>query len=929
MRGPTMGEAEAGLFALASAHGSLASFQAAAQSLLLALFQSHNYGLNTLPPRTAREFVASLYDAYLLRPPTDLAGWDFWTNQIISNGDNQAARAAVLAAFAALSVNNAESEFGLKTRALWEATAGGTMTPLTGANSTLQAVNRTTLVTVTARDAANNVASVTLQLEGVLPYPPDFNSPVEEDDPATLSLAADNHTRIVGYTGRRKRKWSCKYGKHILAQRDGLRSFLAWHRLDKYFWLIDKGSGFEAKVVLDSKRSYNALRQHLHGVEFALVEYDDGSPLAALPLPPQPDACISDTIPRLAPSNLSATLNGNSQIDLAWTRNANDNTGVEVQFRAGTGAWQTLATLGAGVTSYAHTGLATGTTYEYRARNTWNDAPTSSAWSGTAFATTPAAPRPAPSNLTATALSASEIELEWDVNALDNNGMVVEWRQNNTGAWNVIPLAAGQGFYQHNGRSPSTLYAYRVKNTWNAAPTESGYSNTATATTQNGDPAPYVVSINRAAGYANPRSDGSMRWRVTFSEPVTGLLTSHFVLTVVSGSLVDQFVDSISPVAGSNGAAYDVDVSDAVGTGVLRLDLPANSAIKDSANNPLATSFNSGQTFTIDQTAPTLVSAVALSDAYTIQLTYNEALDAASVPPASAFAVHSQNDPVVYSNGVHISGAVVTLDLDNAIVGGETVTIDYTPPGSGKIRDALGNNAAALSGQSVTNNVSGGGSSLLNNLIAFYNLTETSGQRNDSSSNARHLTDDNSNVGNAAGHINSTAAAFPGGARLSSNSSAFNPGTGDFELAFWFKLNNVSSFQTLVSKGAGNVDETYWVYANNDGLYCQFQNPTGTGINLSTTGLAANTWYFCDISFDRDGDGVMRLDNAVVSTAAMSSIAGDASSSLNFCVGGFPTTTGALTLQGRLEALGAWARLLTSTERDALWNSGNGNAWPL
>ena len=85
-------------------------------------------------------------------------------------------------------------------------------------------------------------------------------------------------------------------------------------------------------------------------------------------------------------STLTATAASASEIDLSWTNNASNQTGFQIQRSPDGSTWSNLATVGAGVTSYADTGLASATTYSYRV-NAYNGAG-SSAWSNTASAST-------------------------------------------------------------------------------------------------------------------------------------------------------------------------------------------------------------------------------------------------------------------------------------------------------------------------------------------------------------------------------------------------------------------------------------------------------------------------------------------------------------------------------------------------------------
>jgi len=92
--------------------------------------------------------------------------------------------------------------------------------------------------------------------------------------------------------------------------------------------------------------------------------------------------------------------------------------------------------------------------------------------------------------------------------------------------------------------------------------------------------APTIVSSVRLD--ANPTSAASVRFRVAFSEAVTGVETGDFSLTVsgVSGAAVTE-------VSGA-GEVYTVTVSTGSGTGTLRLDIPAGASITDLVGNSLS-----------------------------------------------------------------------------------------------------------------------------------------------------------------------------------------------------------------------------------------------------------------------------------------------------------------------------------------------------
>ena len=105
----------------------------------------------------------------------------------------------------------------------------------------------------------------------------------------------------------------------------------------------------------------------------------------------------------------------------------------------------------------------------------------------------------------------------------------------------------------------------------------------------------------------------------------------------------------------------------------------------------------------LDDTAPVLSSASV--DGATLTLTFDEALDGESVPPASLFAVTVAGSARTV-DAVETSGGDVVLTLSSAVTARETVTVGYTVPtgaGATPVRDAAGNAAAAFANTAVTN----------------------------------------------------------------------------------------------------------------------------------------------------------------------------------------------------------------------------------
>ena len=177
------------------------------------------------------------------------------------------------------------------------------------------------------------------------------------------------------------------------------------------------------------------------------------------------------------PTGLTAIATGSSSINLNWTASTDD-AGV-----AGYKIFRGGLQVGTSVTAtYTDTALAASTTYAYTV-SAYDKAGNNSARSTSASATTLAAGPPdtvapsAPTNLTATAASASQINLAWTA-AVDNVGVAgyEVWRDN------VKITTTAATVYNSTGLSSNTNYSYFVT-AYDAAGNLSAPSGSASATT--------------------------------------------------------------------------------------------------------------------------------------------------------------------------------------------------------------------------------------------------------------------------------------------------------------------------------------------------------------------------------------------------------------------------------------------------------------
>jgi chitodextrinase len=211
---------------------------------------------------------------------------------------------------------------------------------------------------------------------------------------------------------------------------------------------------------------------------------------------------VPDTTPPTAPGNLNAAAISATQINLTWTAST-DNvavTGYRIERCLGAGCSSFTQVATATGAAFGDTGLAASSPYSYRIRAV-DAAGNLSAYSGVASATTAApdtTPPSPPTNLSATAVSNSQINLSWTA-ATDNVGVtsyLVE-RCQGAGCTSFIQVGVATGTnYNNTGLSGATPYSYRVRAT-DAASNLSGYSTTATATTA-ATPAIAFVQVNSA-----------------------------------------------------------------------------------------------------------------------------------------------------------------------------------------------------------------------------------------------------------------------------------------------------------------------------------------------------------------------------------------------------------------------------------------------
>ena len=171
-----------------------------------------------------------------------------------------------------------------------------------------------------------------------------------------------------------------------------------------------------------------------------------------------------------APTGLSVVSSSTSSISLVWTDNATNETGYTLQRcqAAGCTTFATVATLGAGATSYVDTGLAAGTTYSYRLAAFNASGP--SAWTQTTASTAILTVPTAPGSPTASVGASGNVNLAWvDRSGNESGFRVLRCRGGScTPSAVIATLAAGTTSYRDTTVKAGVVYRYRIQ-AYNAA----------------------------------------------------------------------------------------------------------------------------------------------------------------------------------------------------------------------------------------------------------------------------------------------------------------------------------------------------------------------------------------------------------------------------------------------------------------------------
>jgi len=251
---------------------------------------------------------------------------------------------------------------------------------------------------------------------------------------------------------------------------------------------------------------------------------------------------LENTRPPAAPKNLTLDRISDTQVLLFWDDSSTTETSYEVWRKDGTdGNYRVVRTLPKNSNNFRDVGLSPYITYFYKVRaiNQYGASPFSNE------VNTGGAGGSAPSNLTAQALGASYVQLNWQDNSTAENGFKIQRRNLDSDPWSTIKILPPNTVeYLDEGLTQQTTYHYRVGS---FTSNSEAYSGEVTVTTKSVDvPAPsnLVANFNKAlAAVKVTWSDNTNLENGTIIERKEGV-SGTFRQIGIAPTDVTQFLDS-------------------------------------------------------------------------------------------------------------------------------------------------------------------------------------------------------------------------------------------------------------------------------------------------------------------------------------------------------------------------------------------------
>ena len=212
-------------------------------------------------------------------------------------------------------------------------------------------------------------------------------------------------------------------------------------------------------------------------------------------------------------------------------------------------------------------------------------------------------------------------------------------------------------------------------------------------------------------------------------------------------------------------------------------------------------------------------------------------------------------------------------------------------------------------------------STLLTGLVSYWKLDETSGNAADSVgsntlTNTNVVTYLTGKINNGANFVSATSQKLTRTNILSGNN--------DITFAFWIKTSTASV--SILGQYTSPVAGVWWIQVDATGKLI-FLDYNGVSVFSATDTVTINdgNWHLCVVRINAALTSVdFSTDNSSFRNYTITSIGGSGLGTQDFSLG---FHNGAY-MNGMLDAVGYWQKLVSISEVGELWNSGNGIQHP-
>lgn len=211
-------------------------------------------------------------------------------------------------------------------------------------------------------------------------------------------------------------------------------------------------------------------------------------------------------------------------------------------------------------------------------------------------------------------------------------------------------------------------------------------------------------------------------------------------------------------------------------------------------------------------------------------------------------------------------------------------------------------------------------------LISWWVLGETSGTRNDSHG-TNHLTDNNTVTYTTGMYGNAALMTRANQESLSrSDNASLSTGNIDYTIGLWTNLTSGSLTQYFISKYGPTTQGEYYVRTTTaNAVEFNIVNTSGSPVAVTSPAITVGAWTFIVVWHDSVNNTInIQIDNGTVTSASHSAGSNDGNGA--FYIGSISAAQNT-TLNGAIDEVFFYKRVLTADEREWLYNSGSGRTY--